>query len=136
MSLSYLALITGAALSASVAQEAPPPEAAAAAQPAGQVETDPYAEDEDVTAVEEVVVTGARLRGSVESDIPPEITLDPADIRATGATTIAELLEALEPQTRSGRGRGEGRGPGLERRHGSDPGRAVAARGARNNGRG
>ncbi|MDO1557963.1 hypothetical protein Q0812_00800 [Brevundimonas sp. 2R-24] len=107
MSLSYLALITGAALSASVAQEAPPPEAAAAAQPAGQAETD--AEDEDVTTVEEVVVTGARLRGSVESDIPPEITLDPADIRATGATTIAELLEALEPQTRSGRGRGEGR---------------------------
>jgi hypothetical protein len=55
---------------------------------------------------EEIVVTGQRLRGSVIGDIPPENQLNPADIRATGATDVTELLEALEPQIGSARGRG------------------------------
>src|SRR5205085_5484515 len=57
---------------------------------------------------EEIVVTGARARGSVIGDIPPENTLDARDIRATGATNINELLDALAPQIGSTQGRGGG----------------------------
>ena len=53
----------------------------------------------------EIVVTGVR-RGSVIGDIPPENELTSRDIRATGATDITELLEALAPQIGSARGRG------------------------------
>lgn len=69
----------------------------------------PLPEEETVIEDEAIVVTGARLRGAVDSDIPPEIVLDPRDIRATGAGSISELLEAIAPQTRSGSGRGGGR---------------------------
>jgi hypothetical protein len=56
---------------------------------------------------EELVVTaGAAPTGSVVGDIPPEITLGPREIRALGASSVAELLEALEPQIGSSRGRG------------------------------
>ena len=39
-------------------------------------------------------------------DIPPENTLDARDVRATGATNINELLDALAPQIGSAQGRG------------------------------
>lgn len=55
---------------------------------------------------EEIVITGARPRGSVVGDIPPENTLDARDVRATGATNITELLDAIAPQIGSARGRG------------------------------
>jgi outer membrane cobalamin receptor len=55
---------------------------------------------------ETIVVTCQRPRGSVIGDIPPENVLDSRDVRATGATSIAELLEALSPQLGSARGRG------------------------------
>jgi hypothetical protein len=71
-------------------------------------EPDPLAEYEDEES-ETIVVTGARPRGSVIGDIPPENTLTTRDVMATGATDINELLEALEPQIGSARGRGGGR---------------------------
>ncbi len=60
---------------------------------------------------EDIVVTG-ELRGAVPGDVKPEVVLNPADIRAYGTGSLAELLTELEPQTRSGRGRGGG-GPVL-----------------------
>ncbi|MCH8615107.1 TonB-dependent receptor [Sphingomonas sp. SM33] len=69
------------------------------APPAAAPEEDPYAEGG------EIVVTGVR-RGSVIGDIPPENQLGPRDIRATGATDLLELLDALAPQIGSARGRG------------------------------
>src|SRR5689334_15257369 len=68
--------------------------------PSGDV-TDPYADDEEA-----IVITGAKPRGSVVGDIPPENTLDSRDVRATGATNISELLDALAPQIGSAQGRG------------------------------
>ncbi|HET7575303.1 MAG TPA: TonB-dependent receptor [Sphingomicrobium sp.] len=56
-----------------------------------------------------IVITGGRLRGSVVGDIPPEDTLDARDVRATGASDINELLDALAPQIGSSQGRGGGR---------------------------
>lgn len=53
----------------------------------------------------EIIVNG-QLRGAVEGDIPPEIQLSPADIRAYGVATISDLITELAPQTGSGRGRG------------------------------
>src|SRR5262245_8213006 len=60
-----------------------------------------YPEDEEA-----IVITGAKPPGSVIGDIPPEKTLDPRDVRATGATNITELLDALAPEIGSARGRG------------------------------
>jgi hypothetical protein len=79
--------------------------------PATPAEPAPEAEGElaqDEPEGEEIVVTGQRQRGAVDTDIPPEDQLNRRDIRATGASNLAELLEAIAPQTRSGRGRGEG----------------------------
>ncbi len=61
----------------------------------------------DEEEVEELVVTAARAPlGAVPGPIPPEIQLGPREIRALGASTVTELLEALAPQISSGRGRG------------------------------
>ena len=54
---------------------------------------------------EDIVVTG-EVRGAVEGDIKPELQLSPADVRAYGVPTIADLLTELAPQTGSGQGRG------------------------------
>ena len=58
---------------------------------------------------DEIVVTAPRLAGQLDTDFAAEVELDEADIASYGASSIAELLDALEPQTRSGRGRGGGR---------------------------
>jgi len=55
---------------------------------------------------EDIVITGQRPRGSVLGDIPPEKILNSADIRATGATGITDLLDALAPEIGSARGSG------------------------------
>ena len=68
----------------------------------------PVADDEYGGDEEEIVVTGTRARGSVVGDIPPENVLNSRDVRATGATSITELLDALAPQIGSARGRGSG----------------------------
>lgn len=65
----------------------------------------PAAQDIEDEGDEEIVVTG-QLRGAVEGDIPPELQYSPADIRALGVPTIADLITELSPQTGSGRGRG------------------------------
>jgi hypothetical protein len=61
---------------------------------------------DDMGDEDEIVITGAKPRGSVIGDIPPENTLDARDVRATGATNITELLDAIAPQIGSARGRG------------------------------
>jgi hypothetical protein len=54
-----------------------------------------------------VSVTTAKARGSVQGDIPPDITLNADQIKAYGASNIAELLTNLEPLTRSSSGRSD-----------------------------
>lgn len=75
-----------------------------AQQPAGGGAADMLPEEEEDSNT--IVVTGSKLPGSVVGDIPPENTLTSQDIRATGATDINELLDAIAPQTGSSRGRG------------------------------
>ena len=99
-SAALLLPIPAFAQEAPVAAEQPTP---AAAQPADELDM------LDEEGEETIVVTGSRPRGSVVGDIPAENVLNPRDIRATGATTIAELLEAVAAQTGSARGRDGGR---------------------------
>ncbi len=53
-----------------------------------------------------IVVTADRLRGQLDVEQAPIIELNETDIEAVGATSVAELLEAISPQTGSARGRG------------------------------
>lgn len=77
------------------------------AQPAAE-DPDAAVDEEGEDVDQEITVTGARPRGSVVGNIPPENVLDSRDIRATGATSIAELLDSIATQTGSARGRGAG----------------------------
>jgi len=92
--------------------QAPASAAPKASAPAAQATTAPSTVPPDVQPTDdqadegEIVVTGSRARGSVVGDIPPENTLDARDVRATGATNINELLDALAPQIGSVQGRG------------------------------
>ena len=56
----------------------------------------------------EIVVTAERIRGSVDTDVPPIEQLDEADIAALGASSLTDLVAAVAPQANSGRGRGGG----------------------------
>src|SRR5690348_17015338 len=98
-----LALLLGAALvipawpaAAQTAQaKSSAPQAAA---PAGQ------SEDED-----EIVVKGKPPRGSVVGDIPPQTVLHSRDVKATGATSLDELLDAIAPDIGAARSSGSAR---------------------------
>jgi len=91
----------------STTQSQPTPTQQPAATPAAQQDTTAaQAVNEDYGDEEEIVVQGQRARGSVVGDIPPENILDSRDVRATGATSITDLLDALAPQIGSSQGRG------------------------------
>ncbi|TCM21825.1 outer membrane receptor protein involved in Fe transport [Novosphingobium sp. PhB165] len=57
----------------------------------------------------EIVVTAARIAGQLEVPSQPIQTYDEDDIAAYGVNSIADLIDAISPQTGSGRGRGDGR---------------------------
>ena len=63
--------------------------------------------DEDTSSAE-IVVTAERIRGAVDTDVPPVEQLDEADIAALGASSLTDLVAAVAPQANSGRGRGGG----------------------------
>ncbi|HEX8514014.1 MAG TPA: TonB-dependent receptor [Allosphingosinicella sp.] len=118
-----LLLLAGTASSPLLAQSPPPPEPAVPApapvppapepagpEPGAQVDpADGGAEPDEEDEGETIVVTGQRQRGAVIGDIPPEVVFDRREIRTLGAGSLSELLEAIAPQTRSGRGRADGR---------------------------
>jgi len=61
--------------------------------------------DDDAYDLGTVSVVGQRPRGSVDTDIPADVTLSAEQIQAYGASNIAELMTYLEPLTRSSSGR-------------------------------
>lgn len=65
-------------------------------------------EAEGANRANEIIVTAPRIEGSVETDVPPDLVLEPEDVASYGASTVTDLLDALSTQTRSGRGRGGG----------------------------
>lgn len=96
------ALMVGALPMTAAAQDAPVPPPPVAPQDPAQQTQPPEAEE---VMGEEIVVTG-QLRGAVPGDIPPEVQLNPSDIRAFGASNVAELLTQLSAQLGTGQGRG------------------------------
>lgn len=86
------------------------PVRAADDQPAAPATTAPgnAAAESDDENVDDIVVTAPRLAGQLDTNIAAEVELDEAAVASYGASSIAELLTALAPQTRSGRGRGSG----------------------------
>ncbi|VWX54133.1 exported hypothetical protein [Novosphingobium sp. 9U] len=95
-----------AAFAQDTAQVSPP-----AVQSPGNDEDDE--EDEElrsgVDASGEIVVVAGRIKGEVQTPQQPVAVFDEEEIAAYGAASIDELLDAISPQTGSGRGRGEGR---------------------------
>jgi hypothetical protein len=81
---------------------------AAADQPSDTAAAGP-ADGADDYDDEEIIVTAPRLAGQLETDFSAEAELDEAAIASYGVSNVEELLTALGPQTRSGRGRGSGR---------------------------
>ncbi len=82
----------------------PPAHAYWAVAPAtGKAPPPPEASPDDEP---DIVVRGQRLPGAVVGDIPAELQYGPADIRAYGVSSVADLLSELGPEIRSDRGRG------------------------------
>jgi uncharacterized membrane protein YgcG len=104
--LSLVALLLAGVRSPLLAQEAPAPPPTVEPSPAEAATTAEASADEYADGEEDIVVSGQRERGAVVGDIRPEVQLTPADIRSYGVNSVAELLEELGPQTRSGRGEG------------------------------
>lgn len=96
------AMPSSAAVATAVAVEDQPADQSGSASPARDV-------DFDAIDGDEIVVTAPRLAGQLDTNIKAEAELDEAAIASYGVSNVAELLEALAPQTRSGRGRGSGR---------------------------
>src|SRR6185437_1270114 len=46
----------------------------------------------------DIVVRGQPARGSAIGDIPPETVLSSRDVKATGVTSLDELLDAIAPE--------------------------------------
>lgn len=109
-----IALLSGTALAATPLAaatngdgEAAPP-ATQEERAATEAAPSPDVADDEASGGGEIVVTAPRLAGQLDTDTPVEIELDEAAIASYGATSVGELLQALSPQTRSGRGRGGG----------------------------
>ena len=100
MNRNLLILLASASAIPAPAQPAPQPAPIPAPSDA-QTANQPDSEDD-------IVIVGQRQRATVIGDIPPENQLTSRDIRATGATSITELLAAIAPQIGSARGRGAG----------------------------
>lgn len=64
--------------------------------------------ESDADGASEIVVTAPRIKGSVETDIAPELQLDSEAIASYGASNLADLLAQISTQTRTGRGRDGG----------------------------
>ena len=105
MTRNLLFLLASAAAVPAIAQTPAEPATTPPAYDAPSVTDLDAQEDSDDS---EIVVVGQRERATVIGDIPPENQLNNRDIRATGATSITELLEAIAPQIGSSRGRGAG----------------------------
>ena len=107
----FVALLAGSALAPARGQQAPQtPTTAGQAPPRADTAGGPADESlgDEEAGGEEIVVTGARAPqpGAVPGNIQPELQLDRREIRAYGASSLNDLLDALSPQTQSGRGRG------------------------------
>jgi len=109
-SLLLISLLAGGAPVAALAQTTASGEPA---QPAAPQPSKPSEDEEEqhsgIGKGGEIVVVAERMKGEVVTAQAPIAVFDEEEIAAYGATSIDELLDAISPQTSSGRGRGQGR---------------------------
>ena len=87
---------------------APPASDAPATELEAPSQTMQVVADPDGELRTDIVVTAPSIKGQVDTVEAPIATLGEADIQATGASSVGELLARISPQTGSGRGRGGG----------------------------
>ncbi len=80
-------------------------EPSASADAEGQ---DTIVEEAGIGPEDGIVVSAQRLRGQLQVEQAPVLELNEQDILAIGATSVADLIAAIGPQTGSSRGRGGG----------------------------
>ncbi len=66
----------------------------------------PTVQNADQDDEDDLVVTGHRQRGALDTPVKPEVQIPSRAIRAFGVTSVAEVLEQLEPQTRGAKPNG------------------------------
>lgn len=106
-SLLTVSLLAGCSPIAAMAQEA-----VQVTPPAAQSGTEDDDEDQlqsGVDASGDIVVVANRIKGEIQVVQQPIAVFDEEEIAAYGVTSISDLLDAISPQTGSGRGRGDGR---------------------------
>jgi len=101
--LRFLLLLGASSATAQTAAQAQPSASSPSPSTSTATASAPDTEDEDI------VVTGKPPRGSVIGDIPPVNVLSSRDVKATGATSFDELLDAIAPDIGVARGAGAGR---------------------------
>lgn len=102
-------LLSGAGVaSPALAVEAPAPGGGMAGSSTPTTPGEAAHPDEIEPRAGEIVVVATRIKGQVDVPQAPIQTLNEEDIAAYGAASITDLLQALAPQTNSGRGRGGG----------------------------
>jgi hypothetical protein len=84
-----------------LAQAAPPPPAAAATPPGHTFASMDAAESAE-SAKDEILVISHRQHGAVDTDVPPQVSLDSAAIGALGAADLNEVFQDLAPEFKSG----------------------------------
>ena len=107
-----LVATSSAALAARIDESGATDDAKAMSADASQAQTSssPPPDTEPDSDGETIVVRAERLRGSIQTDVPPVAELSAQDVASYGASSLAELLQQIAPQTGSARGRG-GDGP-------------------------
>lgn len=98
------------------AQQAPPPPATPVAPPVPAVHEDVSVDGEKIEQADSrgldshgnILVVARRIKGQVETPVPPVAVLDEEEIASYGASSLTDLVAALAPQIGSGRGRGDG----------------------------
>ncbi|HKT86474.1 MAG TPA: TonB-dependent receptor [Novosphingobium sp.] len=105
-----ISLITGTSIPSLALAAAAADTAVATGEPVTTAGDDDKDEEDTIgVTANEIVVTAPRIHGEIEVPNQPIQTFDEEDIASYGADSIADLIDALSPQTTSGRGRGDGR---------------------------
>jgi hypothetical protein len=104
----FAGLLVGAMPEAALAQaqQTPAPSPTLTPQQSHQTQSAPVQGGDEFGDEGAIVVNGV-LPGAVKTDVKPEVQLNPADIRAYGASNVSELITTLQAQLGSSSGRGD-----------------------------
>lgn len=97
-----LFLLCSLSTGAAHAQDAAPTPAPPSSGTQGSTETSAEAAEAAEEAQDQIVVTGRPQRGAVVTDVPAEVSLGAAAIRALGAADLKEVFDELAPEIKGG----------------------------------